>query len=515
MNRTVKHIPYILIAALLMLSIAGCDIESPKVSDTPDIRFSLNVTDGLGTRALLESDDLYTNGTQVLVYGFAGEDLAGHTEGGAAGTTKLNDGQTIRYGTDGWSFTSGELYQWKYNQTHKFFCWLTNDAKSGINASTFFSPGLSFNSSSKVLSIPAKTLGIATTNFDFAYSDIVNRPATDADYSTVELTLNHLFSSFSLSATNYSARPVTIKGIEMHGIQDGKSATINYSGSSVAVTYAGGNVTNPTLLSGNVSLTAAGTAGDAKANVVGAASTTPAYFLVWPQTDMDYDGTVDGDGRPAPATGDANEPYLKITYTQDGEDFTFCSAIPHDEDGWVAGVRYELELVFQDREINLGFKAAPWDKLEPVIDYNGAVSVSQKLRLAPDFVNNCTLSPNFATDQTAYFKSGTPIILEFAISTPANATWLVGKKLDWDVFDVYNYPDGARTSPDEIITAEGVVDGNLVRIAIDPPTKDLQKSEFSLELSFTVRLNNGDMITINDDDIYSEGCPRKFVYIKL
>ena len=60
-----------------------------------------------------------------------------------------------------------------------------------------------------------------------------------------------------------------------------------------------------------------------------------------------------------------------------------------------------------------------------------------------------------------------------------------------------------------------MVNGNLVRIAIDPPTKDLQKTEFSLELSFTVRLNNGDMITINDDDIYADGCPRKFVYIKL
>ena len=503
----------------MMLTIAGCDKDNPVVADTPDILFAPHFTYPDGTRALLESSDLYTNGTQVQVYGFATDELTGHTAVGTAGTTKLNAGQIIQYGSETWSFANNdsELYQWKYNQDHKFFGWLSKDAKSNIQDSTFFGSGFGFNSTSKVLSIPAKTMGISTSNLDFAYSEIVNRSATDADYSTVELTLNHLFSSFSLSARNYSTQPVTITGIEMHGIQDGKSASIDYSATDVAVTYNGGSVNNyTTMLSDNVSLTAAGATGDdAKANVVGTASTTPAYFLVWPQTDLEYNGTLDGDGKPAPRTGDTNEPYLKITYTQDGEDFTYYSVIPHDEDGWVAGVRYELELVFQDREIDLGFKAAPWDKMEPVIDYNGAVTVTTKLHLANEFYNNCTLSPNFATDNTAYFKPGTPIILEFAIGAPANATWLVGKRLDWDVFDVYNYPDGARTSPDEIVTAEGVVNGNLVRIAIDPPTKDLQKTEFSLELSFTVRLNNGDMITINDDDIYADGCPRKFVYIKL
>ncbi len=512
---------HILPSALLLLSIAGCQKDIPAATDMPDIRFGLHISEGTDTKALLENEDILTAGTQVKVYGFADEDLDGHTEGGVAGTTKLNSGQTIQYSAAGWSFTSNELYQWKYEQTHKFFGWLAKDAKSNIEAATFFGSGFAFNTN--VLTVPAKTLGISTSNFDFAYSEIVSRSSSDADYSTVELELNHLFSSFSLSATNYSAKQVTIKRIEIHGLQDGKSATINYSGSDVAVTYSGGSVTNHTLFNGTLSLSAAGTSGDAMANVVNTPSTTPAYFLVWPQTDMTYSGTPDGVGNPAPVAADADEPYIMVTYNQGDEDITSYAAIPHDEDGWTSGVRYELELAIQDREIRLGFMAAPWDKLEPVIDYDGAVAVTQKLHLAKEFYNSCTLS---ADGRTAYFKPGIPIILEFAIGAPENATWIVGKKLDWDVFDVYNYPDGARTSPDEIVTAEGLVDGQSVKIAIDPPTKDLQKSEFSLELSFTVRLNNGDMVSISPSDIFAdnedvdgdgslETCPTKFVYIKL
>ncbi len=502
-------------AALMTLCIIGCEKERQARTGETDIQFGLHMTDA--TKALLESDDLLTEGTQVKVYGFAEEDLAGHLSDGTtpASPTKLNAGQTIQYGTDGWSFinNNSELYQWKNQQNHKFFGWLTKDAKSNIVADTFFGTGFTFDSSSNILSIPARTLGINTANFDFAYSEIVNRSASEADFSTVDLSLEHLFSSFSLSARNYSGNQITITNIEIHGLQDGKSATVDYSGTAADVTYSAGSVTNHTLLSSSLVLSAADNSGDRYANVVGTPSNTETCFLVWPQTDLVYGGTKDGDGRPTPAAADVNEPYIKIEYTQAGNSFSACVDIPSDEGGvWTSGTRYGMELAFRDKEIDLTFKAAQWDKMEPVIDYDGGVSVTQPLRLATEFVNNCTLS---ADGKTAYFKPGTPIILEFAIGSPENATWLVGEKLDWDAFDVYNYPDGARKSPDENVKAEGVVDGNLVQIAIDPPTKDLQKTEFSLELTFSVRLNNGEMVSIEPDVIFGEGCPTKFVYIKM
>lgn len=513
-----------ILSAALLLCVTACNKDRIAPSDLPDIRFGLHVSDAGDTKALLETDDLLTAGTQVKVYGFATDDLTGHLEDGTpvATPTKLNLGQTIQYGGTPakWAFVgnNNELYQWKYNQDHKFFGWLAKDAKSNIEAGTFFGSGFTF--SSNVLAIPTKEMGISATNLDFAYSDIITRSKSSADYSTVDLSLYHLFASFSLSATNYSTKQVTIKKIELHGLRDSKSATINYSGTSVAVTYTGGSVINRTLYdagSGSgIALAAAGSTGDSKANVVGTPSTSPVYFLVWPQKNvtgesMEYTGTTDTDGNPTPVTTDANQPYIAVTYDPGDGAITAYAPIPHDTDGWAAGVRHEMELSFRDREMDLGLKGAPWDKQDPIIDYNGAVSVVQKLRLAPEFYNNCTLSPD---GKTAYFKPGVPIILEFSIGTPENATWMVGKELDWDVFDVYNYPDGARKSPDDIVKAEGTIDGNLVRIAIDPPTGDLQKSEYSLELTFSVRLNNGDIVSIKAEDIFAEGCPRKFVFIR-
>ena len=506
----------ILPAVLLTLSVVGCDKDKTAVvTDTPDIQFGLHIADPTVTKALLESADLLTTGTQVQVYGFATDPIQGHIDETPV-STKLNSGQTLQYGSDGkWSFVSGEKYRWNFQQDHKFFGWLTKDAKpsTALTATGFFGTGFAFNSN--ILTVPTKQMGINATNFDFAYSDIVTRSAGDADYSTVELSLNHLFSSFSLSARNYSAKQVTIKSIKLHGLKDSKGATVNYSGSAAAVSYGTGSVAGPfTLYSGTLNLSVAGNTGDSKANVVGTPSDSQSFFLVWPQTttEMTYGGTTDTDGNIAPAAGDTNQPYLEITYNQGDGDITKYAAIPHDADtwGWGPGIRYELELSFQDKEFDLGFKAASWNQLDPVIDYNGAVSVTDKLHLAPEFYNNCTISHD-----TAYFKPGVPIILEFTIGSPENATWLVGEKLDWDAFDVYNYPDGARTSEDDIITAEGLVDGNPAVIAIDPPTKDLQKKEFTLQLSFTVRLNNGDMVSIDDDDIFGEDCPRTFVYIKF
>lgn len=521
----------ILPAVLLTLSVVGCDKDKTAVvTNTPDIQFGLHIANPTGTKALLESADLLTTGTQVQVYGFATAPIQGHI-GETPGSTNLNSGQTLQYGSDGkWSFVSGEKYRWNYNQDHKFFGWLTKDAKpsTALTATGFFGSGFAFNSSTNTLTIPTKTLGISATNFDFAYSDIVTRSAGDADYSTVELSLNHLFSSFSLSARNYSTKQVTIKSIKLHGLKDSKGATVNYSGSAAAVSYGTGSVADPfTLYSGTLNLSVAGNTGDSKANVVGTPSDSQSFFLVWPQTttEMTYGGKTDTDGNIAPAAGDTNQPYLEITYNQGDGDITKYAAIPHDADtwGWGPGIRYELELSFQDKEIDLIFKAAPWDKQDPIIDYDGAVSVTQKLHLAKEFYNNCTLS---ADGKTAYFKPGIPIILEFAIGTPMNATWIVGEELDWDAFDVYNYPDGARTDPDQIVTAQGLVDGNTVRIAIDPPTKNLQKNESNLELTFSVRLNNGDIVSINPEDIFAddddvdddgnpETCPTRFVYIKM
>lgn len=514
---------YILVtAASLVLASMGCqdDVSGPE---RQNIIFSVDVeeNDSL-TKALLEPADLLTTGTEVMVYGFASNgDIPGHTSSGA-GSTKLNQGQIISYSGDRiWSYASGEAYQWK-DADHRFFGWLVDDNKSGIDAASFFGSGFSFNGST--LTVPAKKMGINKDNLDFAYSDITLRTASSADYSAVGLTLKHLFASFSLGARNYTKNSLSIDHVYLHGLKDNKSAAINYSGTSVSTTYSGGTtMTAVDLLNGNtVTLAKSDTEGDRKANIIGTVSNTATYFLVWPQTEGEM--TADGaetDGVWIPA--DSAQPYLEIVY-HEGSDapITVDVPIPHECDtnasnddgyglGWAPGVRHQMELSFSEKKICLTFKAAGWDKQETVIDIGGSVAVPHKLQLASDFIGNCVLS---STGDTAFFKAGIPIILEFGIDQPKNASWIVSKNGDWDSFDVCNYPDGVRKDPDEILTAEGmIVPGTLSKIAIYPPTTNLNKKEYVLTLSFSVRFNNGDITDINGQ-IYDDDSPKTFVFIK-
>lgn len=148
-----------------MAAVACTDSSLSMESRTISVSTGFN-SEWAATKALLEPDQLLTSGTEVMFYGMATDnttssavDIIGHTSTGD-GTTKLNTGQTIRFDGTKWAYTSGEAYQWKANADHRFFCWLTKDAVSSLTASGFFGTGLSFNSSTGVLSIPSKTMTI-------------------------------------------------------------------------------------------------------------------------------------------------------------------------------------------------------------------------------------------------------------------------------------------------------------------------------------------------------------------
>lgn len=492
---------------------------------SPEIR-SISVTAGFssedgGTKALLEPSQLLTSGTEVMFYGLAtdnstasAKDIPGHTSGGD-GTTKLNDGQTITYNGTGWPYNSGEDYQWLPKADFRFFGWLAKDAVSSLTASGFFGTGFSFNPSTGVLSIPSKTMTITDGSLDFAYSDVVARSASEADYSTVELTLKHLFTSFSVSAHNYTSSPIVIKSVKLFGIRNQKSATVSFGTTGSSATYSvgstvyGGSNTSFELVSegSGISLSA-----DAqKANIINGASDKKRYILMWPQTAEELTAASSSTAEFIPSG--TNPAYMQVVYSQNGgADMTVNVRIPFDDGiGWAAGTRHNIELAFFEKLMLLNVYAANWNETDPVISYDGPIAVTDagKLKVASDC--NCVKSDD---GKTIYFKPGFPIILEFKVDQPLNATWLVSKKGDFDAFDIDNSDDPSAKMGDDNDTAEGlIVSGNTARITIYPRIEDMQKSEYKLQLSFFVRLNNGEMTNI-DELIYDDESPMTFILLK-
>lgn len=508
-----KNISSNIISALILaLPVLGsCNSDGLDVNR--DIRMSANFpSDSDRTKALLESPDIRTSGTIVKVFGYTdgtATDLPGHNpESGEAGSTNLSAGLSLYYNGSSWVYynaggtaATGEAYQWISGKTHRFFGWLDKDAKSDLTASGFFGTDYGYTPGTGVLDIPAKAMGISTTNMDFAYSDVVVRSSTGGDFSNVVLPLRHLFASFSLGARNYTSSPITINSVTLKGIYDQRGASVTFGESASSVSYGDGSpMTDQTLVSSSspVSLSKAESSGDSKVNIVGGASDTPKYFLVWPQEESTVEDAV-----------------LVVNYTiGSGEPQNITLHLPYDSEfsdpsrnGWGAGVRRMMELSFHDKQVSIGVYAANWDEKEPVVDYNGSVSVSQPLRIADGYEGNCIAGTN--PGEYYFTTTRLPIILEFKFDQPENSTWLVSKNGDFDAFTVVNF-DGEGP-------AEGIIDpaSGLSKIVIYPPTGELSKREYRLSLSFAIRKNNGDMENVPDIQMYGAENPvMTFILLK-
>lgn len=481
----------ILISACIVLSACSQNDMLPEPAGET-IRFSATVADD-ATKALLEDDDIQTNGTVVKICGYAGGNVL--SDGGSPATTMSN--LSLTCGSDG-KWTLPKTFKWQYNTDHQFYGWLDTDAKSGLTASGFFNSGFAYSDTDKKITISAKTLGVSDSYLDFVYSDVVTRSTSMADYSTVVLPMRHLFTSFSLAAHNYTTSSITISSVKLYGIHNNKGAVVTFGSTGTSVEYTGGTTVLGTtsapyeeLLSASVTLAA----NAHKTNIAKGASDNIKYFLMWPQTATELTASVTSSD-PFTPTG-TNQPYLEITYKQgSGDPITVKAAIPYGEDGgWEAGVRHNLELSFKDKLMTLNFSAKPWNLTEPAIDYEGTVMVHTP---GEEFIDasSCIIDN---VNHRVYFKGGNPIIMKFKIDQPLNATWIVGKDGDFDAFEIDNItPDtGEGIVGDGYDENEGLIDAKYATIAISPKITAPQK-DYLMQLSFVVLGNNGVVTNIDE-----------------
>lgn len=526
-----RHYSKYFIFATLSVFAACSEIDDPNLigTDNPII-----ITSGFNeTRTILHPDDLTEGGTQIMLYGYASgsEPIF---EGCIATPPKSSSSQQGAVKISSWSVyedvpaTDGSSTpvtptQWEKDKDYAFYSWLQADkdgkkpdGDGGFFTTTGFTYSDAVPASTDVtggatpatLSIGTKKMEINGDGLDFCYSDVVTRKAGGADFSPVNLQMNHLFASFSLVAKNYMTTTVTIKQVTLYGLTDIKSAVIKFptdpEEDSEQVTYTSDGSTMNTyatgkdLLSSDVVLSAAGTTGDGKPIIADGAG-NPVYVLMWPQTDSELTTTITAASSTAPTEGTA---CMKIEYTTgSGTTQKRYVKLPKDGDGngWPAGVCQNMELAFSDKSLSLTAIPKPWNKTVPEYDYEGAASVTGKLSLLS---GSRYINPSGTND--VYFETGYPILLEFKIASPLNASWMIEKIGDFDAFEIDDVTPGKGTgiSGDGDDTKEGVIDGEVVRIAIYPKIANPQK-DYHMQMSFTVRGNNGTVTPINYPGVYN------------
>lgn len=480
---------YIVLALLPM--VLGCSDETPE-TDIPDM--AIRICAGMETRTLLYNDDINVAGTELKLYGFESNDDA---------TSTVMDGliATPQNSLPDWniwkSTPGGEKVHifWDNKSDYMFYSWLQKD-RYGKSTESFFGGTFTYSDAEgeqpAKLSISGKTMPLDDSGFDFCYSEVETRSRGGSDYSSVYLKLSHLFASFSISASNRTSETIKISSITLYGLKDTKSATISFKNSGTEVIYS--NATSNATAGGkklndsDIEIAA----GKSKADITGTASDKTEHILIWPQEDSELTATGYSDSEHAPEGGT----YLKIVYTTGGHEYTRYVQLPKDADGsgWPAGVRQNMELSFAEKSLSLTVVPLPWNLTSPVYDYEGAASVSGKLTLVDGFVN-----PESTKD--VYFKSSSPILLEFKIDSPLNASWMIEKIGDFDAFEIDNVTPGTGNgiAGDGIDTKEGMVDGEIARIAISPKISAPQK-DYRIQLSFTIRGSNGTVTEINSGD---------------
>ena len=397
--------------ALALLAVAqGCEKEPSGPKDT-GVPIMLSATES-GTKALLENGTFSAKNNQIKIYDYY-TPISGQADY-YIGVTP--DEYIISYGPDQgtWPFVN-QKYSWTPDGVHKFFGWLAEDVNMTSTADAaantpaeFFGDGFAFNTSTQVLTIPAKSMQQGIPQFDFMYSDINERNlTTNPDYATaVPLEFSHLFTAFSVTALNSSSNKIVLKSVTLTNLKDIKSATIDYSAAKLKT-----GSTPATVAYGN-----AATSGQSFlfTNTTGLTLTSKAqifadYSLLWPQTDTEldnaslivvYDYTDKATGK---TTSNVSKPISLSSLS-----------------AWDAGQKNNINLVFKDNEIILECVVQPWEVQEEMIEFSDQVSASVKL--VPD-INTVRSWDRNTGEVILYDNVDMQAVFSFKIDTPKGATW--------------------------------------------------------------------------------------------
>lgn len=539
-----KGFRHILLASAAILAAAACTKTVPEGPQVADMQISICASEGLtksslkngtfnptGTKSLLDQESFQKEGNRIMVYDIYTPTGSGTSQQyikAVAGPDVPSDSPLHQPGHT-WPFASYQdftqgittpvSYNWTPDGEHKFFGWLAKDANmpSDPNPSNslpyntpdgFFGGTLNLNASYRY-EIPAPKNGLhhTTPQFDFLYSDIVVRDLDAApDFSPVQLTFNHLFTAFSIGASNNTDSDITITAFELVNLYNSATAEIDFSGNEVSVTYEeyaqvysyNASTNTPTgsqvshdgqrlyrSLAASYTLPGGQQAMSEGRNSLGCIFTgddVREYNLMYPQTVSQ----IHSDNIPTENEGNIVYPsdwMMYIRYTADGHEFEKRLNFPALP--WEAGKKYHFEVTFADKMVDLKVMVNPWEYEDQEIDYsNAGVAVTDNHTLTWN-VNtyNAGSDPSL---RYAYIKNGMPVEGTFQLEAPMGGTWLATLTGDIDAFDIY--------------PSSGVIDGSaaMIKVAPKPEALGLQR-DFKVKVKFAVRRPDGR--TISADSI--------------
>ena len=432
------------------------------------------------TKAMFTEETFKTKGNRIRIYDFNPsakyfDDVIGpEIQGNNYGYVNV------------WPFENAP-HAWTVDE-HKFFGWLENDAnfQGGMTPKSFFGNGFNFDESTKVLTIPAKSMGMDIQQFDFLYSDIQIRDMINApDYGPVNLNFKHLFTAVSFGVQNSMTTDIQIDEFRIENILNKRSVTNDYSGTEPEITYTDATSDQYLTRSSGTFILPSNT----HINDIFANSESQSFLMLWP-LDLSH---LSSDEPATEVNGVVNYPdewKMRIQYTADGE--TYVKRMNFTE-AWEAGKRYHYDIRFADKVIELNVHVKDWDYEHQDVDYNNeAVGIESTGELKWDPTESEINEANKTVSiVNAHAARGT-----FKINTPSGGTWMISLTGDVNAFEV---------TPDN-----GEIDGSFAIINVKPKISD-PKRDYKVKLKFAVRRPDGRVVSA--DDVQGRGGQNAYTII--
>lgn len=315
MKTDMKHINSLAAAVFLAAALSSCakmrvETEEIRPAGTP-IRMAVS-SEGAQTKALFDADSFSAKGNVLQIWDVYFNSVV-------APQAYIEGTNVVSTGTTGavWPFKEGDAvssrdkhYYWTKTGTHRFYGVLVKD-NSG-SAPLTPTTGWGFDAAHMVYSVPTTTLTLTSPQFDFVYSNVIERNLDNgAPTTAVPLKFNHLFSAFGFTFENDSPSSFNIKSATLK-VHDQAAATIDYSNvwdKSFApaaadnwnpeVKYTGLKMSSKAGISGKTGDIQAGTCYDMfQGGEITDMAKYDKYTLIWPQDlagktlEINYDMTV-------------------------------------------------------------------------------------------------------------------------------------------------------------------------------------------------------------------------------
>lgn len=296
MKTDMKHINSLAAAVFLAAALSSCakmrvETEEIRPAGTP-IRMAVS-SEGAQTKALFGAASFAAKGNVLQIWDVYFNSVV-------APRAYIEGTNVVSTGTTGavWPFKEGDAvkhYYWTKTGTHRFYGVLVKD-NSG-SAPLTPTTGWGFDAAHKVYSVPTTTLTLTSPQFDFVYSNVIERNLDNGARTTaVPLKFNHIFSAFGFTFENDSPSSFNIKSATLK-VDDQAAATIDYSNVwdkgfapadadnwNPAVTYTGLTMSSTAGISGKTGDIQAGTCYDMfQGGELTDMSNYDKYTLIWPQ----------------------------------------------------------------------------------------------------------------------------------------------------------------------------------------------------------------------------------------